>query len=534
MKKMFMKLVTGTIAAAMITLSVPAFAAGPSMLEVETNDSYETATPITLNQTYEGTLTSRNDVDCFKFNITERGRFSVSVGPAAGTSAAEINGGWTFGIYDKNRRQIRYRKLIKTIDPIDNLIYEKGTYYIQVWQPNKSYKLPTGQYSVRVDFTPMSDDEWSRWAVDDCGNSNVRTIENNKTYCGTVSRDIGIKSGDNDVDYDKFIMQTNTQGYLRLHFDALIEQGSKTEREGWTIIVKNDAGKKIFTYTTRSRKKEALEKIAYNGPFQVVVKGYWSNPSQYPLDLIYNLRVETYPKESSISNPTDPALLNKKDGVAKYACEEYGHSWAKKNTVIKATATEDGNTSRNCTDCGLKEIIAEYPAPKEIILSENVFVYDGKTKKPDVTVQDKNGREIDKKNYSVSYSDNKNAGEALAKIKFKGNFYSGILEAPFTITKAENPMTVSTKPVIVEYNRIKNRKLEINLSRAFTIKNIKGSLSFKKVQGNEGILISKTGKITIHAGLNRGKYKVNVQVSASGDKNYKARSEAVNLIITVA
>jgi hypothetical protein len=70
----------------------------------------------------------------------------------------------------------------------------------------------------------------------------------------------------------------------------------------------------------------------------------------------------------------------------------------------------------------------------KIILSKTSYVYDGTVKKPTVTIQN-NGEILSTDDYSVSYSDNKNAGTATITITGTGN-YIGTVKKTFKITKA--------------------------------------------------------------------------------------------------
>ncbi len=87
----------------------------------------------------------------------------------------------------------------------------------------------------------------------------------------------------------------------------------------------------------------------------------------------------------------------------------------------------------------------------EVSLSKTKFTYTGKEQKPSVSVKDSKGNKIASSNYTVSYSDNINAGTAKVTIKFKGN-YSGTKTVNFAITpkqvtglKASDIKTTSLK-----------------------------------------------------------------------------------------
>ncbi len=66
----------------------------------------------------------------------------------------------------------------------------------------------------------------------------------------------------------------------------------------------------------------------------------------------------------------------------------------------------------------------------------DALVYDGTKKTPAVTVTDKVGKEIATDNYTVIYSDNRDAGEATVTVAAKGATYTGSAAATFTIKPA--------------------------------------------------------------------------------------------------
>ena len=106
---------------------------------------------------------------------------------------------------------------------------------------------------------------------------------------------------------------------------------------------------------------------------------------------------------------------------------------------VKATPDKAGKTAYKCCKvCGAtiaNQTIID--RPRTVVLSKNSYEYDGKAKKPSVTVKDSKGKVISSKEYSVSYSNNKNIGTATVKITFKKSSkkYAGILKKTFTIKR---------------------------------------------------------------------------------------------------
>ena len=76
-----------------------------------------------------------------------------------------------------------------------------------------------------------------------------------------------------------------------------------------------------------------------------------------------------------------------------------------------------------------------------IKLSQASYTYDGKEKKPKVTVKDKFGNTVNKSHYKVTYKNNKNVGEATVKVKFNGYIYAGTIQTNFVIIPPKSKIT---------------------------------------------------------------------------------------------
>lgn len=156
--------------------------------------------------------------------------------------------------------------------------------------------------------------------------------------------------------------------------------------------------------------------------------------------------------------------------------------------------------------------------------------YNGKLQTQNITVID--GSFVLKKDsdYTVSYKNNKNVGTTIVTIIGKGK-YTGKIMKSFKITKAKNPMTVTSFNKSVKYKTIEKKNVTVT---ALSVKKSQGKKVFQKTSGNKRITInSKTGKITVKKGIKKGKYTVKVKVTAKGNSNYKSASKTVKVIIKV-
>ena len=129
-----------------------------------------------------------------------------------------------------------------------------------------------------------------------------------------------------------------------------------------------------------------------------------------------------------------------------------------------------GSKHRECTVCKKVLETAEIPALSRIsiskasvTLSTSTYAYDGKAKKPGVTVK-LNGKTLkNSTDYTVSYSNNTKVGTATVKITGKGN-YTGSVSKTFKIKNNFKKATVSgisnksytgkniTQSITVKYN----------------------------------------------------------------------------------
>ena len=100
-----------------------------------------------------------------------------------------------------------------------------------------------------------------------------------------------------------------------------------------------------------------------------------------------------------------------------------------------------------------------------------------------------------------------------------------------TKVKKANPMTAKGRTITV---RASAGKTTVKKSRAFTIRNAKGTVTFTKIRGNRKITVSRKGKVTVRKGLKKGrKYTVKVRIRAAGTDRYLAKARTVTLTIKV-
>ncbi len=151
---------------------------------------------------------------------------------------------------------------------------------------------------------------------------------------------------------------------------------------------------------------------------------------------------------------TEPATCTS-TGTKTYTCTECGETkteiiskkkHAYKTYIIKASTKKNGSIVTKCTVCAAVKSKSTIYCPKTISLSTTNYTYNGKVKKPTVTVKDSKGKTISSGNYTVTYaSGRKNVGKYSVKITFKSN-YCGSKTLYFTIKpKATTLSSVTAK-----------------------------------------------------------------------------------------
>lgn len=142
------------------------------------------------------------------------------------------------------------------------------------------------------------------------------------------------------------------------------------------------------------------------------------------------------------------------------------------NEVIKkATLNQNGLIFKKCTSCGHQESSLIY-YPKTITLSSESYTYNGKAKKPRISIADSNGKTINAGNYTVSYPHGrKNVGTYNVTITFKGIQYEGISIKTFTIKPLKSNIKnikSSKKAFTLNWTKI-SKKMKINRITGYEI-----------------------------------------------------------------
>ena len=154
-----------------------------------------------------------------------------------------------------------------------------------------------------------------------------------------------------------------------------------------------------------------------------------------------------------------------------------------------------------CTECGYKSAQTQaIPKIASVALAKTAYTYDGKTKKPAVSVKDSKGEAIPASSYSVSYSKGcKNVGAYTVTVTFKGN-YSGTQKKTFNINPkgtSISKVSAKSKGFALKWNKPKTQttgyeiqyatdsKFKKNKKTVTVNKNGTTSKTISKLKGNK-------------------------------------------------
>ena len=266
-----------------------------------------------------------------------------------------------------------------------------------------------------------------------------------------------------------------------------------------------------------------------------MVKWYVTNNSAPTLYKLSPFALDDYHEHSYTKTVLSNATCTTA-GTVKYTCscgDSYtktipatGHKSSGWITDKAASIGVKGSKHKECTVCKKVLETAEIPALSRISISKasvtlftSTYAYDGKAKKPGVTVK-LNGKTLKNgTDYSVTYSNNTKVGTAKVTITGKGN-YTGTITKTFKINPAKQEiqkLTAKSKAFFVDWAQkgsAAGYEIQYATNSKFT--------SAKKVT----ITNNKTDKTTVSKLSGNKKYYVRVRsyTNVKGTKYYGAWS----------
>jgi len=520
--------------------------------EKEVNDTFDSATTITAGTSLNGWLEDKND--WYAFTLTEPGYVDAELTYAYHDSEDEQKRCFVLSMLDpeENDMVVRTGYCEETSDTktgvsINRIGLDPGTYFLSVWA-NEVIESLDNYYTLSLDFTP------DRFIETEYNNDfrSADPIETGEDYRAQTMRL-------NDTDYFKF--EIPEDGFITI--DTTAEAASTID-----LAVYNSEETKITDWAQGSAEGPASassDKISLaKGTYYLVTAGW--ETVQYTFRVKYEPDPESHEHLLQVYE-AQPATCGEA-GNSEYrycsVCGKYfsdasgnseiaegswvipatgDHTYGDWVTTIEPTTTTEGRKERTCSVCGEVETAVidkspqedtddgeDQPPAKSSIAAATITVtdqtYTGKVLKPIPTV--KLGKTTLRYNtdYTVTYTNNKNAGTATVVINGTGS-YQGVKKAAFTIKKAANPLkaAIAGKSTFKRSSLKKAKKISIKATKG------KGKISYSlsKKAKKAKIKVTSKGKVTIPKKCKKGKYKITVK--ASGSANYKSAAKTVTITV---
>ncbi len=193
------------------------------------------------------------------------------------------------------------------------------------------------------------------------------------------------------------------------------------------------------------------------------------------------------------------------------------------NNVNAGTATVTVTGSGGYTGAKVLYFTIQYKAKDiggcTVTLAKSSCVYDGKEKKPEVTVRDGATlleREVD---YTVSYGNNVNAGTASVTVTGSGG-YTGAKAVDFTIQKASGAVTASN------VTRTASKK-----AQSFSIgAKAKGGAKLTYKSNAKAVTVNGKGKVTVAKNFEG---KATITITAGATANYNKAMKKITVTVNI-
>lgn len=220
-----------------------------SQYEKEYNNTTNTATAISLNKDYYGTIQNYDDIDFYKFTLKADGKITLSM--------SNVKEGWLVKVLNSKKKVIEEfytdSESFKGKNPNVNIGLAKGTYYVQI----EDVDTVNTQYKLKVSFTKSD-------AYEKELNNSIQTatlIKLNKTYNGNIHMD--------DTDIYKFTVPSTGKVKITMSqkpgisWDVYIYD-SKKNKKAYFYTDSDAFAKKTVTKTIKLNKGTYYIKIPLN------------------------------------------------------------------------------------------------------------------------------------------------------------------------------------------------------------------------------------------------------------------------------
>lgn len=255
------------------SLFAPAVVSATSIpAEVESNNGAATANDFTAGA-IRGSLSEGEDVDFFKFNVTNDDYYTLSFRTSVPTT--NVGDGWDVIIYDSNLNKLY--SFTTTNNHTTPRFCIPGTIYVEVHANDQRYDTPLG-VSYDLTYTGGTDDKWENELND--ANTSANPIAINTTYRGSLHLS-------NDADW--FVVTPLDYFSVSLERNKVIPTDFEVG-DGWTINVYDSTLSLLTSFETTTAATSRTFPVG--GPVFIEIVATDSN-WDIPNHVYYNLTVNS-------------------------------------------------------------------------------------------------------------------------------------------------------------------------------------------------------------------------------------------------
>ena len=250
------------------------------------------------------------------------------------------------------------------------------------------------------------------------------TITGKGNYTGTASKTFTINA--------KSISSTTvTLGTTSYTYDGTAKQPSVTVKDVTTTLTSGTDY--TVSYSNNTNAGTATVTVTGKGNYTGTASKTFTINAKSISSTSVTLGTTSYTYDGTAKNPS----VTVKDGSKTLTNgTDYTVTYSNNTNVGTATVTITGKGNYTGTASKTFTINAKSISSTTVTLGTTSYTYDGTAKKPSVTVKDGSKTLTSGTDYTVSYSNNTNAGTATVTITGKGN-YTGTVSKNFTITNSK-------------------------------------------------------------------------------------------------
>lgn len=254
------------------------------------------------------------------------------------------------------------------------------------------------------------------------------TITGKGNYIGTASKTFTINA--------KSISSTTvTLGTTSYTYDGTAKKPSVTVKDGSKALTSGTDY--TVSYSNNTNVGTATVTITGKGNYTGTASNTFTINAKSISSTTVTLGTTSYTYDGAAKKPS----VTVKDGTKTLTGgTDYTVFYSNNTNVGTATVTITGKGNYSGTVSKTFKINAKSISSTTVALSTTSYTYDGTAKKPSVTVKDGTKTLTSGTDYTVSYSNNTNAGTATVTVTGKGN-YTGTVSKNFTITNSKQEFT---------------------------------------------------------------------------------------------